>query len=145
MTKNINTIKKKNEIFICFDFGEKNIGIAVGQIITKTATPLTTLRSKNQKINWIKIKKILQEWKPDKIIIGLPIDMNGKKLPITKKVYKFSNHFKKKFNLSVELEDERLTTKEAKRKLYEIGGYKIIKKKIHSESAAIILESWFKK
>lgn len=53
--------------------------------------------------------------------------------------------FKKKFNLPVELEDERLTTKEAKEKLFNIGGYKYIKKNKHSESAVIILESWLKK
>lgn len=136
---------KKNKIFICFDFGEKNIGVAVGQKITKTATPLTTIRSKKNQINWIEIEKILKDWKPNKIIVGLPKKMNGKKLLITKKVYNFANYLKKRFNLLIELEDERLTTKEAKVRLFKIGGYKMIKKKIHSESAVIILESWFKK
>lgn len=86
---------KKNKIFICFDFGEKNIGIAIGQKITKTATSLTTLKSRKKKINWIKIKKILKDWKPDKIIIGLPMDMYGKEQEITKKVYNFANCLKK--------------------------------------------------
>lgn len=131
----------KNKIFIAFDYGKINIGIAIGQKITETAYPLTTLKTKKGKINQIELKKIFIEWNPTLAVVGLPLNMDGTIQPITKKVYKFVDYLKKYFRIPIFLEDERLTTKESK----EILLTKKIKKDINSYSAAIILESWFRK
>ena len=62
---------------LCFDFGTKSIGLAIGQSITNTANPLTELKAKDGVPNWEQIKKIIDEWQPDLLLIGLPLNMDG--------------------------------------------------------------------
>lgn len=130
---------------IGFDYGTKSIGVAVGQSITGTAKALTSLKARDGIPNWDEIQKILAEWQPDLVIVGLPLDLHGDELKtITPRAQKFANRLKGRFNLNVELQDERLSTKEAKAILFERGGYRALDKgSIDSESAAIIVESWF--
>ncbi|CAL4325579.1 Putative pre-16S rRNA nuclease [Buchnera aphidicola (Neophyllaphis podocarpi)] len=131
---------------IAIDFGTKSIGIAIGQKITYTANPLKTIKCKNKIIFWKKIKNILEKWKPIFIIVGLPLNIDGSIQNITKKAIKFSKEIKSKFNIDVKLQDERLTTIEAKSIIFKQKGFKHLKKnKIDSMSAVIILESWLNK
>ncbi|CAL4325504.1 Putative pre-16S rRNA nuclease [Buchnera aphidicola (Eriosoma grossulariae)] len=128
---------------IAFDFGTQNIGLAVGQKITLTAQPLTAIPSKNGDPNWDIIKKILFEWNPMIIIVGLPLNMDGSKQEITYRTEIFAQNLKNKFHFPVKLQDERLSTIEAKSILFQRYGFKsLIKNKIDSISAMIILESW---
>ncbi|NIG99417.1 MAG: Holliday junction resolvase RuvX [Buchnera aphidicola (Periphyllus acericola)] len=130
-------------IILSFDFGTKNIGTAIGECITYTTRALKTI-SKNKKTYWKNIKKIIYEWKPKKIIVGLPLNIYGKKQKITRKTEKFAKKLLKKFKISVKLHDERYTTIEAKSILFKNGGVKqLTKKNINSISAEIILKSWF--
>ncbi|WP_343190284.1 Holliday junction resolvase RuvX [Buchnera aphidicola (Mollitrichosiphum nigrofasciatum)] len=129
-------------IILGFDYGTKNIGVAVGQRITKTAQSLKNISIKNNRPNWIEIENLLKEWNPKKIIVGLPLNINGSKQEITKKVENFAKIIYKKYNITVLLHDERFTTKEAKSILFQQGGFKALNKKIHSISAVLILESW---
>ena len=64
-TREINTL-------LCFDFGTKRIGVAVGQSITKTASPLKTVKNKNNKPDWKDIEQLIKEWQPDALIVGIP-------------------------------------------------------------------------
>ncbi|WP_343128570.1 Holliday junction resolvase RuvX [Buchnera aphidicola (Kurisakia onigurumii)] len=131
-------------IIVAFDFGIKNIGVAVGQNITCTSNTSKSIYCKNGIPNWIIIKKFLQEWNPDIIIVGLPIEKNKKLKKINKKVKKFAYDINKKFKIPVQLHNEELSTKEAKSILFDQGGKKNLKKKkIDALSAIIILESWF--
>ncbi|QCI24581.1 Holliday junction resolvase RuvX [Buchnera aphidicola (Muscaphis stroyani)] len=131
-------------IVIAFDFGIKNIGVAIGENITKKGRPLNSLKSKNGCPNWIVVKKLLQTWQPKFAIVGLPLNMNGTKQEITKKAEKFANLLKCKFNAFVKLHDERLSTIEAKSLMFNHEKLRTIKSKtIHSFAAVIILESWF--
>lgn len=133
-----------NELVIAFDFGEFNIGVAIGQKITKTASPLKTLKAKNWEPNWMQIEVMLNEWNPKFAIVGLPLNMDLTEQLISKKARKFASSLFNRFNIGVELYDERLTTVEAKRKIFNSGGYKALnRKKIDSIAAAIILEGWF--
>lgn len=133
-----------NKVIIAFDFGTLSIGIAVGQDITATAFPLMALKIKDAKFNWLKIEKILQEYQPELVIVGLPLNMDGTEQSISNKARKFANCLYKRFDIPVILHDERLTTKEARAQLFNQGGYRALNKsKIDSISAAIILESWF--
>ncbi|UDG79160.1 Putative pre-16S rRNA nuclease [Candidatus Ecksteinia adelgidicola] len=94
--------------------------------------------------NWKSIEKLLKEWKPDIIVVGLPLNMNGSDQIITKQVYYFSNQLYDRFGIEIVLHDERLTTIEARAYLFDQGGYRALKKnKIDAISAAIILKSWF--
>ncbi|WGL99008.1 Holliday junction resolvase RuvX [Arsenophonus sp. aPb] len=133
-----------NRTIIAFDFGTLSIGIAIGQEITTTARPLTALKAKDGKPNWLEIEKILQEWQPELAIVGLPLNMDGTEQPISNQARKFANRLHGRFGIQVTLHDERLTTIEARAQLFNQGGYRALNKsKIDSISAVIILESWF--
>ncbi|CAL4325541.1 Putative pre-16S rRNA nuclease [Buchnera aphidicola (Eriosoma lanigerum)] len=131
---------------IGFDFGTKNIGVAIGQTLTFTAQPLQSIQSKHSIPNWNIITNILFEWKPKIIVVGLPLNMDGTKQNITYQAETFANQIETKFYLQVKLHDERLSTIEAKSILFQKHGFKSLDKtKIDSISAMIILESWFQK
>lgn len=131
-------------MIIAFDFGIKNIGVAVGENILKKGRALNKLSVYNGHPNWDDIKYLLKIWKPDCIIVGLPLNMNGTRQNMTRKAEKFAYSLKNKFNIIVKLHDERLSTKEARSLIFNKHGFKALKKdKIHSEAAVIILESWF--
>lgn len=130
---------------IAFDFGVRSIGLAIGQNITHTAYPLKVVLAKNGIPDWQKIEEVLTQWKPDYLVVGLPLNMDATEQPLTKKVRKFANELNRRFNYPVEMQDERLTTVEAKAHLFDRGGYRALQKnKIDTISAVLILESWFK-
>lgn len=127
-----------------FDFGMKYIGIASGQLITKTATPLTTIRATDGIPNWDEIGQLIADWRPTAIVVGLPLNMDGSNQEITFCAKKFANRMNHKFKLPVHLVDERLSTWEAKHELLQKSG-KLNKAELlslNAKSAAIILEQW---
>ncbi len=127
-----------------FDFGTKSIGIAVGQQLTGTARPLTAIKAQDGIPDWSQIEKLLKEWQPDLVVVGLPLNMDGTEQPLTARARKFANRLHGRFGVAVELQDERLSTVEARADLFEHGGYKALSKgNVDSGSAVIILESWF--
>ena len=71
---------------VAFDYGEKKIGVAVGQTETNTSSPLQIIFNNNDKVNWNEVSVLLDEWKPDLIIIGKPLNMDGTESEIVKKV-----------------------------------------------------------
>lgn len=131
---------------LSFDFGTKRIGVAVGQTITKTARPLTTLQVNNQNIPWDKITDLISQWQPHALIVGLPLNMDGTPQTITDKVETFIKTLKTKTDLPVHACDERLSTVAAREKVFEQHGYRGLKKtELDSVAAAIILEHWLEK
>lgn len=127
-----------------FDYGVKSIGVAVGQEVTGTANALTALPAKEGIPNWDQIEKLLKEWQPDLLVVGLPLNMDGTEQEITVRAKKFANRLHGRFGKQVETYDERLTTVDAKQQLFEEGGYRNLQKgKIDAESARLIVESWF--
>ncbi len=126
-----------------FDFGMKHIGVAVGQTITNTATPLTSIKARDGIPNWDEIEKLISTWNVKVIVIGIPLNMDGTEQPITAAAKKFGNRLEARFKLPVHRIDERLTTVEAKQQLFDSLGYKALDKaSIDSYSAKLILESW---
>ncbi len=126
-----------------FDFGTKSIGVATGQMITATAQPLSAIKANDGIPNWDIVEQVIKEWKPDIVVVGLPLNMDGTEQPITQRAKKFANRLNGRFGVKVELQDERLTTASAKEFIFEHGGYKALDKgKVDSVSAALILESW---
>jgi len=101
---------------LAFDFGTKFIGIAVGQTITKTSSPLMILDvAKEGKEMWNTIKGLINEWKPDKLLVGNPLNMDGTQSDMMKKVDPFFKTLQMISNVPCELVDERLTSFEAKK------------------------------
>lgn len=134
----------KSATLIAFDFGTKSIGVAIGQQITGTARPLAALKAQDGTPDWAVIEKLLQEWQPDEIIVGLPRNMDGSEQPLTARARKFANRIHGRFGVKVSLHDERLSTIEARAALFENGGYRALGKgQVDSASAVVILESFF--
>ncbi len=134
---------------ISFDFGMKNIGVAIGQRYTRTANPLVCLNAKNGiPINWIDIKKIINIWLIKTAVIGYPYDLenNNSKL-ISKYIKKFAFCLINKFGLKIFFSDERFTTCAARNFINNnLIFYKLFYSKynIHTISAVFILERWLK-
>jgi putative Holliday junction resolvase len=128
-----------------FDFGMKHIGVAVGQTITRTANPLTSLKATDGIPNWDEIAKLISTWGAKALVVGIPLNMDGSDQPITAAAKKFSNRLNAHYKLPVHPVDERLTTVEAKQQLFDTEGYRALdKKSIDSYSAKLILESWLR-
>ncbi|MGC7589269.1 Holliday junction resolvase RuvX [Bisgaard Taxon 46] len=131
---------------LAFDFGTRSIGCAVGQSITGTAQALPAFKAQDGIPNWDAIEKCLNEWRPDLVVVGLPLNMDGTEQELTARARKFANRLNGRFGVQVELQDERLTTTEARAEIFERGGYKALNKsKVDGISACLILESWFEK
>ena len=125
---------------LAFDFGTKKIGVAVGQTITKTSSTLTIIFNSKEKINWPAIEELLNEWKPDLILVGKPLNMDGTESDIMKKVESFTKKLKKISKIECEYIDERLTSFEAKEKVADLGSTLL-----DAHAAKIILDNWFNK
>ena len=129
---------------LAFDFGTKSIGCAVGQSITGTAQALAAFAAKDGIPDWTQIEKRIQQWQPQKLVVGLPLNMDGTEQELTQRARKFANRLNGRFGLPVELQDERLTTTEARAEIFQRGGYRALNKsKVDGISACLILESWF--
>ena len=128
---------------LSFDFGTKSIGVAVGQRITGTARPLPAIKAQDGTPDWNLIERLLKEWQPDEIIVGLPLNMDGTEQEITVRARKFGNRLHGRFGKPVEFKDERLTTTDARARLFERGGYKALDKgSVDGVSAQLIVEAW---
>lgn len=133
-----------SETLLSFDFGTKSIGVAVGQQLTGTARALTALKAQDGTPDWKLIEKLLKEWQPDYVVVGLPLNMDGTEQELTARARKFANRLHGRFGVRVELQDERLSTVEARADLFERGGFRALQKgQVDSQSAVIILEDWF--
>lgn len=126
-----------------FDFGTKYIGVAVGHTSPVMAQPLTSLIAQKGEPPWKEIDTLIKTWSPDALIVGMPLNMDGSEQRMTQSARFFSENLKQRFHLPVFTVDERLTTVEARARLFSSGGYKALQKKaIDSVSAQLIVEMW---
>ena len=130
----------RTKTLIAFDFGEKRIGIAIGQTVTRTATPLETVPARGTKPDWNAIDRLIDTWKPDALVVGLPLNMDGTDQGITVQARRFANRLHARSGLPVHLADERLSTREAWTRLIESGSRRDDPDPV---AAQIILEGWF--
>ncbi|MFV2056995.1 MAG: Holliday junction resolvase RuvX [Thiohalomonadales bacterium] len=129
---------------ICFDFGIRRIGVAVGQTVSASAKPLVTLHQPNGSPKWQPISDLISQWQPDLFVLGLPFHADGGESTLCKKVKHFGNQLQARYNLPIEYIDERLSSHEAEQLMLEDpttrakqGG------DIDHYAAKIILDSWF--
>ncbi len=120
---------------ICFDYGEKRIGIAVGQTLTATATPVDTILVKQGKPEWQKISKLIEHWQPEALIVGQPLHLDGARQWITDLAEKFGRQLQGRYHLPVHYADERLSSFEARRRLKQVTD-------LDPVAAQVILETW---
>ncbi len=126
-----------------FDYGTVWIGVAAGQTVTAQASPLSAIKSKKRRPDWAAIKSLIKTWQPQKLIVGLPTQLDGSDDEMTESSKKFSRQLQGRFNIDTELVDERLTTREAYDIAIESGEFKS-KPEIDSIAAVLITESWLR-
>jgi putative Holliday junction resolvase len=129
---------------LAFDYGLKNIGVAFGQSVTGTAKELPPLAARDGIPNWEEIAKLIAEWQPQRLLVGLPLNMDDSESELSQRARKFANRLHGRFGLHVELFDERLTTRLAKEEARERGhkgNYAVTP--VDSIAARLLLESWF--
>jgi putative Holliday junction resolvase len=136
------------ETIIAFDFGQRRIGVAVGQQVTSSANPLGAVANSANGPDWQKIETLVQEWRPNRIIVGMPLHADGTPSDLSEIVNTFIAELDR-FNLPVESVDERYTSLEAEAllKSQRADGRRgrIDKETIDSVAAAVIAERWLKK
>lgn len=126
-----------------FDFGMKNIGVAVGQSLTGSATALAPLSAKQGQPNWQQLDNLIKEWQPTALVVGVPYKITGGNLYVTKLAKKFITQLQARYAIPVHAAEERLTTKAAREEIFARGGYKALQKQsIDSAAARLILEEW---
>lgn len=125
-----------------FDFGTRRIGVAVGQEVTGTARPLTTLRSPNGAVDWEAVSRLIEQWRPDALVVGVPLHMDGTEQEMTRAARRFGNRLRGRYNLPVHTVDERLTSDEAERLLRDAGRGGAEKGVIDAVAAQLILQAW---
>lgn len=127
-----------------FDFGTRHIGVAVGQALTKTAQPLLTLSANAGEPEWSAVEKVIQEWRPQALVVGIPLNMDGTEQTVTHQARDFMQQLAAKVSIPVFEIDERLSTIAAREQIIAERGYKALSKgMIDAMAAAIILETWF--
>lgn len=120
--------------FLAFDFGTRRVGVATGNAITRSATPLTTIAVEGD-ARFVAIGRLIDEWRPDALVVGVPVHPDGAAHDNTRRAQRFARQLHGRFRLPVHEVDERYSSVEA-----EAGGAP----DIDAESAAIILEQFLR-
>lgn len=121
---------------VCFDYGRKRIGVAVGQTLTATASPITTIPVNKSVPDWEAITKILRQWNPAALVVGYPLNMDGSSQSMTHAAVRFMNQLRHRYRLPVYQADERLSSYEASARM------KKDKRDLDAVAAQAILETW---
>ena len=131
-----------------FDFGLKQIGVAYGQTLTGSSKALSIVKAQDGVPNWQHIESLIDEWRPDILIVGLPLNMDGSESDLSMLATKFARRLWARFNIDVLMVDERLTSREIKDSLKAQAtegkrSQKFIdSSKIDHLAAALIVQSW---
>ena len=124
-----------------FDYGPRKIGIAVGQTLTGTASPLQTLRAVKEKPDWNGIGGLIETWQPDALVVGLPYNMDDTEAELAARAKRFARQLEGRYRRKVYLIDERLTSFEARRWMSD--SIKRVED-LDAVAAKLILETWLR-
>ncbi len=129
---------------LAFDFGEKRIGVAVGEPQVKHAHPLTVIHAQSNQERFSAIAALIEEWRPALLVVGLPVSLDGNPHGMTARCTRFANQLKGRFALPVAFADERLTSLDANERLRETGhNAKSAKQHLDAVAAQLILQAYF--
>lgn len=127
---------------LAFDYGTRFLGVAVGQRITATATPLPHLQMRDGGPPWDAIGELLETWQPDQLVVGLPLNMDGSESDMSHQARRFANRLHGRYGLPVACQDERLSSFEARQRLSPGAGTGREGGAVDSMAASVILEHW---
>ncbi len=118
-----------------FDYGRKRIGVAVGQRLTATATALGTVRARDGKPDWPAISRLITEWKPGALVVGIPYHMDGSEQKMTHAAQRFCRQLEGRYGLPVHYAEERLSS-------YAVESSAHGRHEVDSLAAQLILQDW---
>lgn len=132
--------------YLAFDFGLKRVGVAVGDAITGTARPLPTLHRAND-VDWKALLRVIGEWRPQALIVGLPLDEDGSEQAMSAAARKFAEELRQRSQLTVHLADERFSSRAADDALRDARASGRMTRRVRKgdrdgEAARVILEQW---
>ena len=131
-------------VVLAFDFGVQRIGVAIGETLTQSARPLTTIAAPDNEARFVAIGKLIAEWQPLVLAVGLPFTADGGEHEMTARCRRFANQLTGRFRLPLELVDERYTSVVAEAELAARGqGWRERKQRLDAEAAVVILQSYF--
>ena len=126
-----------------FDFGRARIGVAVGEVITGAARPLRTLTTRQQRPDWDAIARLIAEWRPDWLVVGVPRHADDTASAMTEAALRFGRQLHGRFRLPVDAVDERFSSVEADAEMRSRGlDWRQRKAQVDAEAAVIILQDW---
>jgi len=129
---------------LAFDFGTRRIGIAVGDFETRLAHPLTTLTVADNRARFAEIERLIAEWRPVLLVVGVPARADGSEHPVGRLARRFAQRLNGRFGLGVELVDEHLTSNDAEQSLRSAGARGArLKAGLDAVAAQRILETYF--
>lgn len=129
---------------LAFDFGTKRIGVAVGESLLGLAHPLAGIAEEATEPRFAAIARIIDEWKPRHLVVGLPLATDGAHHEPTRRAQRFARQLEGRFGLPVSLVDERYTSVEAEAEMRDAGAHKAIReKRVDSAAAQLILQQYF--
>ena len=132
-----------HETIIAIDFGLRNIGVAVGNTLSLTSRPLTILQARDGVPDWDALFSIFDEWRPDRILVGNPLNMDNSESDMGRQAARFARRIEGRFGLTVTLVDERLSSREARANALAAGHRgDFASIPVDDEAAAIILATW---
>ena len=144
MPEAVPTISTPAGTVLAFDFGTRRIGVAIGNTVSGTARPLTTLHGEKNEERFARIAALIEEWQPAGLVVGLPCNDDGTPHEMTRLCQRFANRLKGRFNLPTILVDERYTSAAASSELELAGVHGIRQKPLLDQYAAQqILKAYF--
>ncbi|MFX1671506.1 Holliday junction resolvase RuvX [Paraburkholderia sp. A2WS-5] len=124
---------------LAFDYGEKRIGVALGNALTRSARALTVIQNRSIDYRFEAVSALLREWQPDLLVVGLPCHPDGTPHVMTKLAKRFGNQLNGRFNLPVVWVDERYSSVDAEARLRERGERA---EHVDAEAACVILQQY---
>ena len=135
-------------VLLAFDFGQRRIGVACGDTVSRSASPLEAVPAGKNGPRWELIVKLMRDWQPDLAVVGLPYNVDGSDSDMTGAARGFAAELKRRFLLDVALVDERYSSREAEARLKSARKSgerrrRVTGGDVDAEAACIILERWF--
>jgi putative Holliday junction resolvase len=135
------------QLILSFDYGTRRIGVASGDTLTRTARALITLNCAGQ-VPWAAIGKLMDEYRPARLVVGLPYNMDGTPTALTEAARAFAHELSARYGLPVALVDERLSSREAEAQLRNARAQGLKRRRVtHGDvdmtAAKVLLERWF--
>ncbi|ODP33346.1 Holliday junction resolvase RuvX [Pandoraea sp. ISTKB] len=128
---------------LAFDYGERRIGVAMGNLMLREARALTVVANLNREVRFAEMGKLIAEWQPELIVVGLPCHPDGTPHEMTQQAKRFGNQLNGRFNVPVVWVDERYSSVAAAAALAEAGVKVSQKTSLDAEAARIILQQYF--